>query len=149
MFNRDIIFPTLIIVLSAVVLTLIPQFPVPTYYQQDASVGANFFPTVLVIAQIVICIALIIQHKKKQKSTVKPEKIFSKLSLFGLVFLIAYAVLINIFGYLIASLIAFTLYLAYLKNKKPIYYVVAWVFVVAIYYLFGHVFLISLPEGIF
>ncbi|WP_133013418.1 tripartite tricarboxylate transporter TctB family protein [Marinomonas flavescens] len=149
MFNRGVVFPVLMIVVSAIILAVIPQFSVPSYGQQDASVGAKFFPTVLAIAQILICIALLIQQRAKKIEAIESEKIFSKMSLFGLCFLITYAVLIHLLGYLVASLIAFTLYLAYLKTKKPSYYLFAYVFVVAIYYLFGHVFVISLPEGVF
>ena len=148
MFNRNIVFPILIIIISAVILVFIPQFTVPIYYQQDASVGAKFFPTVLVIAQIIICIALLIQHQKNKQKTRKSSAIFSKMSLFGLCFLVLYAVLIGLLGYLIASLISFTLYLVYLKTKTLSYYLFAYSFVVAIYYLFSHVFIISLPEGI-
>lgn len=147
MFNRDVVFPILMIVMSAMVLAVIPNFTMPSY-QQDASVGANFFPTVLAISQIVICIALLVQRKVNQQDTTDKNPIFSKMSLFGLGFLIGYAVLISLAGYLIASLLAFTLYLAYLRTKKVAYYIVAWVFVFVVYYLFGHVFVISLPEGI-
>jgi hypothetical protein len=136
------------IIVSAVILAIIPQFSVPSYGQQDASVGAKFFPTVLVIAQIVICIALLFQNGTKKNKEHKADSIFSKMSLFGVCFLIAYALLITLLGYLIASLITFVLYLAYLKTKKIYYYLFACAFVVAIYYLFGHVFVISLPEGI-
>lgn len=149
MFNRDIIFPVLIIIISAMVLAAIPQFTIPSYHQQDASVGAKFFPTVLGIAQILICIALLVQRKMKKCKTTTSEKIFSKISLFGLFFLVAYAILINLIGYLIASLIMFTFYLVYLKTKKASYYFFAYFFVVVIYYLFSEVFLISLPEGIY
>ncbi|MCZ2720752.1 tripartite tricarboxylate transporter TctB family protein [Marinomonas sp. 15G1-11] len=148
MFNRDIVFPVLIIIFSATVLALIPQFSIPSYGQQDASVGAKFFPTVLAILQIIICIALLAQRKIKQLKTTASASIFSKMSLFGLGFLIAYAVLISFLGYLIASLIMFTLYLIFLKTKKASYYLFAYFFVVVIYYLFSQVFLISLPEGI-
>ncbi|MEL0622058.1 tripartite tricarboxylate transporter TctB family protein [Marinomonas arenicola] len=148
MLNRNIVFPILIIVISAVILSLIPQFTVPVYYQQDASVGAKFFPTVLVIAQIIICIALLLQHRAKKHKAKESEGLFSKMSFFGLCFLVVYAVLIGLLGYLIASLTAFTLYLSYLKTKKFSYYLFAYFFVVAIYYLFSHVFVISLPEGI-
>jgi hypothetical protein len=131
-----------------VVLALIPQFEVPLY-SQDASVGAGFFPTVILVGQLVICVALIVQHLNKKAETQEAKSIVSKMSLMGLVFLIFYAVLISVVGYLLASLISFTVYLIVLKVKKPMYYVVAWVFVFAIYYLFAKVFFIALPEGMF
>ena len=118
-------------------------------YSQDASVGAKFFPTVIILGQIAICIALIVQHFVKKVETTEAKAIVSKMSLLGLVFLVLYAVLISVVGYLIASLISFTGYLVFLKVKKPLYYIVAWVFVFAIYYLFAKVFFISLPEGMF
>lgn len=148
MLNREVVFPVILIAFCTVVLALIPQFQVPLY-SQDASVGAKFFPTVIVIGQIAICIALIVQHFLKKSDPAEAKAIVSKMSLMGLVFLVTYAVLITIVGYLIASLVSFTAYLAFLKVKKPLYYIVAWVFVFAIYYLFAKVFFISLPEGMF
>ncbi|UYI50078.1 tripartite tricarboxylate transporter TctB family protein [Vibrio natriegens] len=146
MINRNVIFPSLIIVLSAIILAVISQFEQPRF--QDASVNAQFFPTVIAIMQIIICIALLVQYKlKKIESDGQP--ILSKMALFGLIFLCCYAVLISIIGYLYASLIAFTIYLVFFKIKKPLYYVVAWVFVFSIYYLFGEVFYIALPDGLF
>lgn len=152
MLNRNVIFPSIIILLSALAFAVITQFDKPMY--QDASVDAKFFPIVIVIAQIVICIVLLIQYKYKQ-SHIKEESlaseeepIISKMSLLGIAYLIGYALLISVIGYLYASLIAFIFYLLYFKIKKPIYYIVAVIFVLAVYYLFGKVFYISLPEAI-
>ena len=145
MFNRHILFPSLVIIISLIMLVIISQFPEPMY--QDAPVGAGFFPTAVAILQIIICSVLIYQYKTKTKQTNQPSLVSSK-SIFGIVFLIVYAVLISLVGYLIASLIGFTGYLIYFKIKKPLYYIIAWVFVFTIYYLFGEVFVISLPEGL-
>lgn len=145
MFNRHIIFPSLLIIISVIMLVLISQFPEPMY--QDAPVGAGFFPTAVAIIQIIICAVLIFQYKNKTQLPDKTTLVSNK-SIFGIVFLISYAVLISVVGYLIASLICFTAYLIYFKVKKATYYVIAWVFVFAIYYLFGEVFVISLPEGL-
>jgi ABC-type xylose transport system permease subunit len=145
MLNRNILFPSLVIALSLIVLVLIEQFPAPMY--QDASVGAGFFPAIVVIIQILICCVLIFQYKKKQNK-IQEEPLVSSHSIFGFSLLVGYAVLITLLGYLLASLIGFTFYLIYYRIKKPSYYVIAWVFVFTIYYLFGEVFLISLPEGL-
>ncbi|GAB7218338.1 tripartite tricarboxylate transporter TctB family protein [Vibrio comitans] len=147
MINRNIVFPSLIIALSAVILVLIGQFAEPRF--QDASVDAKFFPTAIAVAQIIICIALLVQHKLKSINTEAQPAIFSKMAMFGVIFLIGYALLINLIGYLLASLVAFTIYLVLFKVKKPLYYVVAWTFVFGVYYLFGEVFYIALPEGLF
>ncbi len=146
MVNRNLIFPCLIIALSALILPIIAQFEQPRF--QDASVNAQFFPTVIVVMQIVICIALIIQHKLK-KTVTNEIPIFSKMALFGIIFLCFYALLISAIGYLYASLVAFTAYLIFFKVKRPLYYIIAWVFVFSIYYLFGEVFYIALPDGQF
>jgi len=146
MFNRNIFFPALITFLSAVVLVLITQFPEPRF--QDAPVGAAFFPTAVAIIQVIICAILIIQHKNQKRAAIKEEPLISRKSIFGIAFLIGYAALIHIVGYLLASLIGFTFYLIYYKIKKPTYYLFAWIFVFAIYYLFGEIFVISLPEGL-
>lgn len=145
MLNRNILFPALIIALSAVLLVLINQFPEPRF--QDAPVGADFFPAVVAIIQIIICGVLIFQYKNK-KQKVEEAPLLSSKSVFGIVFLIGYAVLISLVGYLIASLVGFTFYLIYYKVKKPLYYAFAWIFVFTIYFLFGEVFVISLPEGL-
>jgi hypothetical protein len=133
-------------VLSAVVLAVITQFAEPRF--QDASVDAKFFPTAIAILQIIICIALIIQSKVKN-AVIGSSPIFSRMAIFGVIFLICYAVLISIVGYLYASLIAFTAYLIFFKVKKPLFYLVAWIFVFCVYYLFGEVFYIALPQGYF
>lgn len=145
MLNRNIIFPALMIAVSAILLVLINQFPEPRF--QDAPVGADFFPAVIAIIQIIICGVLIAQHRSSKK-TVKEAPLLSRKSIFGIAFLIGYAVLISLVGYLLASLIGFTFYLIYYKIKKPLYYVVAWIFVFTIYFLFSEVFVISLPEGL-
>ncbi|MEZ8824741.1 tripartite tricarboxylate transporter TctB family protein [Vibrio amylolyticus] len=152
MFNRHVFFPSLVIVCSAIILFLVGQFAEPRF--QDASVDAKFFPAVVAILQIVICIALIVQHRMKSaKEATLSESgqtpMISRMAIFGTVFLIGYAILISIVGYLFASLIAFTAYLIFFKIKKPLYYGVAWTFVFCVYYLFGEVFYISLPQGIF
>lgn len=145
--DRDILFPVVMIIISVIILMLVNQFDKPRF--QDASVTAQFFPSVIAIAQIVICIALIAQRKLSLPSKDDVLPLFSKMTMFGIGFLVAYVFLINLVGYLIASLIAFTAYLLFFKTKKPLYYVVAWVFVIGVYYLFGEVFYISLPQGLF
>lgn len=152
MLNRNIIFPSVIILFSAIAFALITQFDQPRY--QDASVDATFFPMVIVVAQIILCVILMVQHIKKKKSeevsqqqSSTEEPIISKMSLFGLSYLIGYAILISVLGYLYASLFAFIFYLAYFKIKKPLYYIIAVIFVLTVYYLFGEVFYISLPEA--
>ena len=146
MFNRNVLFPVLMIILSLVLLVLITQFNAPRF--QDAPVGAGFFPTVIAIIQIFICCVLMIQYKNKKNKINNEEPIVSSKSIFGITFLIGYAVLISIVGYLIATLVGFTYYLIANKVRKPSYYIFAWVFVFIIYFLFGEVFLISLPEGL-
>ena len=145
MLNRNIFFPALIITLSTIVLVLISQFAEPRF--QSGTVGAGFFPTAVAIIQMVICAILIFQYKNKKKID-QDEPLITSKSIFGIAFLIGYAVLITVIGYLLASLIGFTFYLIYFKIKKPLYYCVAWIFVFAIYFLFSEVFVISLPEGI-
>ena len=145
MFNRNIVFPSLIILLSAIAFAVITQFAKPMY--QDASVDARFFPMVIVIIQIILCIILIVQHRMK-KSQEKEEPLFTKMSLFGILFILGYIILISIIGYLFASISAFLFYLVYFKIKKPSYYVAALIFVFSVYYLFGEVFYIYLPEAI-
>ncbi|WED29405.1 tripartite tricarboxylate transporter TctB family protein [Vibrio sp. DW001] len=147
MLDRNVIFPSIVILLSAIAFFFIGQFDEPMY--QEASVDAKFFPRVIVIGQIILCLALIFQHKAKSRLNEPQDttSIFSKLSIFGLGYLIGYAVIMSFVGYLIASLLAFISYLIYFKVKKPLYYFVAVGFVLGIYYLFGTVFLIVLPEG--
>jgi len=150
MLNRNIFFPSLIILLSLIFLVFISQFPEPRY--QDAPVGAGFFPAVIAVLQIIICSVLILQYKQKQQNQkqkeTKESPLVSKHSIFGFTLLIGYAALITLVGYLPASLIGFTYYLVYYRVKKPLYYAIAWIFVFTIYFLFGEVFVISLPEGL-
>ena len=155
MLNRNIFFPSLIILLSLIFLVFISQFPEPRY--QDAPVGAGFFPAVIAVLQIIICSVLIFQYKQKQNNQQADKQkqqetneipLVSKHSIFGFTLLIGYAALITLVGYLPASLVGFTYYLIYYRVKKPLYYAIAWIFVFTIYFLFGEVFVISLPEGL-
>ncbi|MFA0442766.1 tripartite tricarboxylate transporter TctB family protein [Vibrio sp. 10N.286.49.C2] len=143
--DRNIVFPSLMIIFSVLALVVISQFNEPRF--QDASVDAKFFPMVVSIAIIIISIALMIQSKLKNSIPQNLSPVFTKLSIFGFCFLIGYAVLISFIGYLYATLFAFTFYLVAFKITKPLYYLIAWAFVFGIYYLFGEVFVISLPEG--
>ncbi len=145
MLDRNLVFPLLVILFSAIAFFLIGQFDDPMY--QEASVDAKFFPRVIVLGLIILSVALLIQYKLDKRNSSDGTAIFSKLSLFGLGFLISYTLLIHLVGYLIASLVAFIAYLIFFKVKKPLYYVVAIGFVFGIYYLFGTVFVIVLPEG--
>ncbi len=145
MLDRNLVFPLLVILLSSVAFVLIGQFDEPLY--QEASVDAKFFPRVIVLGLIILSVALFIQHKLDKRNSDYETPTFSKLSLFGLGFLGSYALLIHLVGYLIASLTAFIVYLLFFKVTKPLYYAVAIGFVFGIYYLFGTVFVIALPEG--
>lgn len=141
---RSLVFPMIMICFSLVALIFIQGFEAPMF--QDASVDAKFFPRVIAIAILIISLLLILQEKiKPSLQTIPP--IFSKMAIYGFLYLIGYAVLIHFIGYLYATLAAFTLYLICFKVKKPSYYVTAWLFVFGIYYLFSEVFIISLPEG--
>lgn len=141
---RSLVFPLLMIGMSLIALTLIQGFEAPMF--QDASVDAKFFPRVIAIAIAILSALLIVQEKIKPSQKEIPT-VFTKMALYGFLFLIGYAVFIHFIGYLYATLAAFTLYLICFKVKKPLYYVIAWLFVLGIYYLFGEVFIISLPEG--
>ncbi len=147
---RDIAFPVCMILLSMASLVFIGQFEEPMF--RDASVDAKFFPKVVTIGIMILSLLLIMQNRVADKSKNKATEvtpIFTKLSLFGVLYLIGYALLIHFIGYLWASVLAFTLYLLLFKVRKPIYYLYAWVFVFALYYLFGEVFYIAFPQGIF
>ncbi|MGV3000865.1 tripartite tricarboxylate transporter TctB family protein [Vibrio sp.] len=144
--DRNLTFPFLMILMSIGALIVISQFDKPMF--QDASVDAKFFPRVIAFGIIILSCVLMLQSIiQRTKQTLPP--IFSKLSLFGVGFLILYASLIYFIGYLAASLIAFTSYLIFLKIKKPMYYVFSTIFVFFVYYLFSEVFFISLPQGVF
>ncbi|QIA65739.1 tripartite tricarboxylate transporter TctB family protein [Vibrio astriarenae] len=144
MVNRNVVFPSIVILFAGIALWLISQFESPMY--QDASVDASFFPTLIVVMQIVICAALLIQQKLKGMEEIDGP-LMTKMSVFGIGYLIAYAVAINYLGYLVASLIAFVAYLIFFKVKKPVYYAIGLGFVFTVYYLFGQVFYIALPEA--
>ncbi|MGB2079882.1 MAG: tripartite tricarboxylate transporter TctB family protein, partial [Vibrio sp.] len=103
--DRSLIFPALMILLSTVALVLIGQFEAPMF--QDASVDATFFPKVIAIGIIILSVLIIIQEKIKPSQKDKAP-MFSKMAVFGVIFLIIYATLIHYLGYLIATLTAFT-----------------------------------------
>lgn len=144
--HRISIFLSLVIAACVCVLFLVTQFEQPRF--QDASVDAKFFPTMVAIGQIILCLILLLQHKWQKANSSPTSVIFSKMAAIGIMYIVSYVLLINLIGYLLATLIAFTVYLAALHIKKMTYYLVAWSFVGAVYYLFGEVFYIALPEGI-
>ncbi|MBR7890112.1 tripartite tricarboxylate transporter TctB family protein [Marinomonas sp. A79] len=144
---KNIILPSVIIVISLVALYFISQFAVPSF--QDASVGSKFFPTAIAVIQIIICVCIIlgeIFHKDPQQDS---APLFNKYSIFGAVFIIGYATAIYFLGYLAATLLAFFLYLVFFKTTKRYYYLIAIVFTLVIYYVFANVFYVALPEGLF
>ncbi len=71
--QRHLLFPTLMIALSGIVIYLTSSFPVARF-QQDASVDAAFFPIIIAAIQIILCVLLIAQkqiptqaHKTNQR----------------------------------------------------------------------------------
>ncbi|MDP5254966.1 MULTISPECIES: tripartite tricarboxylate transporter TctB family protein [unclassified Vibrio] len=140
------IFLSLVIAACSCVLFLVTQFEQPRF--QDASVDAKFFPSMVAIGQIILCVILLLQNKWQKRTSDGEADIFSKMSALGVMYIVSYVLLINLLGYLLATLAAFTVYLFALHIRKISYYLVAWSFVAVVYYLFGEVFYIALPEGL-
>lgn len=145
MTNRHILFPLCIMLFSLVSLYIIGQFDQPRF--QESSIGAGFFPTMIAIFQLLLCAGLIVQHKMKKQREAEPP-LLTAMSVYGILFVLGYVAGIYFLGYLIASLLAFTLYLVFFKVKKVSWYIIAWAFVGLIYYVFGEVLFIALPEGL-
>lgn len=147
MLDSKYIFPVFTATLSAYALYLISLFDEPRF--QDATVNAKFFPTTVSIIIIMLSLAIFFQEYRKRSEPAERTVIFSKKAMYGLLFVVSYITLIYFVGYLFASFISFYAYLLCLRVKKIIYYIVATVFVITINYLFGSVFYIALPQGLF
>jgi len=144
--SKNLAFPIIIILMSIVALFFISQFPSPSY--QDSSVSSKFFPSAIAIIQIIICSFIIVGEYINRKDKKENIPLFNKYSLFGALFLIGYAVLIYLSGYLISTLLAFVIYLLFFRSKNIWYYVTALVFTLVVYYVFANVFYVALPEGL-
>lgn len=144
--GKNLVFPIVIICVSAVFLFFASQFPSPSF--QDSSVSSKFFPSAIAVIQIIICLCLIAGELLKRNKASESASVFSKYSIFGAAFIIGYAFLIYLLGYLASTLIAFFVYLAFFRNKNIWYYVTGIVFTCVIYYVFVNVFYVALPEGL-
>lgn len=144
--SKNLAFPIVIIFISIMALFFISQFPTPSY--EDSSVSSKFFPSAIAIIQIIICSFIILGEYINRRNKSEDNALFNKYSLFGALFLIAYAALIYVFGYFISTLVAFIIYLFFFKSKNIWYYITALVFTSVVYYVFANVFYVALPEGI-
>ncbi|MPW31805.1 tripartite tricarboxylate transporter TctB family protein [Agarivorans sp. B2Z047] len=145
--SRYNVLPTLIIFLSAISLWLISGFNAPRY--QDASVDASFFPTIVSLVMVLLSCLMLYHHIRSngnRQTTCSDDPLVPSGALLGMLFIAYYVLLIAVVGYLLASFVAFSTYLLALKVKRLSYYIAAWSFVTIIYYLFGEVFVIALPQ---
>ena len=146
MLNRNTVLPALFILLGLCSLYIIGQFDEPMFTTGN---GAKFFPTIVSVFILILCGGLLFQEymDRNKEKEIMPA-LFSKNSLFGIVFIVSYVGMIYFIGYLISSLLAFFGYLLFLKSRKITYYVTACIFVFAINYIFGDIFFIALPQGV-
>lgn len=127
-------------------LYFIGQFDEPMFTTGN---GAKFFPTIVSVFILILCGGLFFQEyaNRNKEKEIMPA-LFSKNSMFGIVFIVSYVAMIYFIGYLMSSLLAFIGYLLFLKSRKLTYYATACVFVLAINYVFGDIFFIALPQGV-
>lgn len=133
------------ILFGVIAQILIAQFEEPRF--GSGSVGAKFFPSAVAAFIIILSVCLLIQAYLEKTPKEDRQPIISKASLLGVVFIVSYVVVMSFIGYLASTLLAFMIYLAVLKTKKISYYLIAATFAFTIYYIFGEVFFIALPQG--
>ncbi|ADO83907.1 tripartite tricarboxylate transporter TctB family protein [Ilyobacter polytropus] len=118
----------------------------------DAGLGAGFFPKLIAAATIILSVLLIISAVKDESLTSKVSDVFNsdiKKPLLGMVLILAYGFSIMVFGYLISTIVFCYIFLQIFRVKKLITKIaVSVIFSFVIYFIFGTVFLISLPTGL-
>lgn len=144
--KSDRILGSVLCLLSIVIYYLSTKFVVG--FVIDSGLGADFFPKAISVILFLLSMILIIKSDKKRDE----EAIFTKESLIvGKVVIgfLAYLVGMSIMGYLpatIAFLIGMFKFLKVKSNKLIFIYSIC--FSIFIWYIFGSIFNISLPQGI-
>ncbi|MFC1820838.1 tripartite tricarboxylate transporter TctB family protein [Thermodesulfobacteriota bacterium] len=153
-FTIDALIGFLVILFAALILVvLIPTIPHDILQTGRASLSPKFFPTAIVITMMVFGIILIITSylapsvgKESVPKTGKKElfRVF-------IVFItgLFYVMFIYLIGYLIPTMIvlAFLLWF-YGENRWTINFPLAFSVSLAMFYLFGRVLMLMMPQGI-
>ncbi len=144
--NRDI---TKGVVFLVVAITLMLLMPSQIKLTDDSAINARTFPTLLLQGVIVCSLCLIVTgllSKKKAYFVINKQTVKEILPSIGMIIIfgIYVAMIINI-GFLVASLVCCCGTLAYLRCKKPLYYVLVAGFCVFVYLLFTQLLNVYLP----
>jgi hypothetical protein len=143
----DRVFSALLCAVSIFIFYLSTQFEVG--FIIDAGLGADFFPKLISCILFILSAILFIKSFRGIQEP-SPFNKNVKNVLIAIVAIIAYLVLMNIIGYLIASILFLIVMFKFLKvhsNKLLIIYSI--LFATFIWYVFSNIFNINLPTGIF
>lgn len=133
-------------IISIIFLSLVSrEVPVPTY--DSGGPSPRIIPYIVLSGMLICSIGLIIQSLvfKKEKITVYDIKI-EKNSIFILLNIILFGVLMLKFGFLVGVFVALPIMLYALGERKPFIYIFTLVGGIGVYFLFLKVFNISLPR---
>lgn len=136
-------------IISILLLIAMPgQVRIPGF--DSGAPSPRVLPGACLAIMLVCSIYLIIQSVVLKKEKIYEWKWSEQKPIIVLTLLICvFVALILTLGFTFGGLIALTLYLFYIGERKPSVYVFTWVAVVAIFFLFKMVFHISLPMSPF
>lgn len=118
----------------------------------DNYLGAAFFPRIIALCLSLVSVMLIVSSRKSKEKAEAEEQIFALEKMFRPLLVIAglflYMLIIKFAGFCISSTLLFWSILAVSQVKKPLFYLIAPLFIGVVYFVFRYLFLVQLPTGI-
>lgn len=143
----DRIFSGILCILSLIIFYLSTQFE--TGFIIDSGLGADFFPKTISVVLFILSGTLFVKSFKEKRGESPFNKNLRNV-ISAIIAILVYLILMNIVGYLIATIMFLVSMFRFLKvpsNKLIIGYSV--IFSTFIWYIFSNIFNINLPTGIF
>ncbi len=134
---------------SIIMLIMMPtQVRVPAY--DSGAPSPRIIPGICLVLILIFSIVLIIQSLVfKQEKIMEFDWEKEKPAILMIGMLCLYVALMLLVGFIPASVITFVAILAYCGERKPFIFIFVIAAAIGIFFLFKHVFNVSLPTGIF
>lgn len=145
--NANIFKGVLFLAIAGIILAVTPS---QVGVIAGETINSRSFPYLIITVMAISSVLLILQgifDKEKEYWNFNVEAAkewIPPLSVFAL--LMAYVYSMPYIGYVLSSLVASTLILVLVKAKKPLYYIISFIFVFVIYYVFTKFLLVPLPS---
>lgn len=131
------------ILLSVATIAYASQFPT------DDALGAGFFPIVIAAGIIVFAVADVLVTDDDDDLEFDVSDVDITPAAIISILLIAYLALMPVIGFLVGTMIFFPPIMYYSDvRSKPLIATVSIVVPIALFYIFGRIFMVRLPEGI-